>query len=156
MPISNDISDANVVPELQVGCEGLEASQRRKRSSIDENRYLIENVNVRELNITPVVFGEWTGETSSPEKYYEELDELFRLRRPEKLISRETRGDIQVELEEAKELWPEEAEEPLRGDISETYTLSVDKDARGQRSKRDVIDPFRPRLLSLLLLITYE
>lgn len=121
VPVNRDAFDVGGVPELQVGCEGLEASSHKTKRSIgtsDKGR----EIPVAWLDVTPISL-DLNYELSYDEEDYEEIDELLKLKRLETTARtiKPNRGDMDAtlnndHLNDFKR--PEKL--PIRGDLGES------------------------------------
>ena len=119
MPPNNDPFSIGGVPELQVGCEGLEASNHKQKRSIDSGRKdkQAEEDPIRVwVDITPVSLE--TDYDSAVEDEYEEMDELKKMKLEDTTKKPKRRGDIDA-TRAGKSLDDKKRAEklPVRGDL---------------------------------------
>ncbi|XP_070152666.1 trichohyalin [Polyergus mexicanus] len=123
--VNRDAFDIGGVPELQVGCEGLEASpssHKAKRSIDTPDRKGMVPASVL-LDIMPISL-DLDYNLSYDEENYEEMDELFKLKKLETVTkgSKPNRGDMDAShlnfdhLDESRR--PEKL--PIRGDLGKS------------------------------------
>jgi len=128
--INRDIFGVGGVPELQVGCEGLEASSlsHKTKRSIDTSAKKKEKASLSLLlDVTPVSL-DFDYDLSYDEMDFEEMDELLKLKRLETSTksNRPNRGDIDAShfnfdhLDDSGR--PEKL--PVRGDLGKSTTNS--------------------------------
>ncbi|XP_051161715.1 trichohyalin-like isoform X2 [Leptopilina boulardi] len=109
------------VPELQVGCEGVEASLRDKRFSLRNNKdssHDKEKSSLYPENIVNVQLVYESDEDEDPQGvFYEERDELIKLKKLEQELQNPPphRGDIPVHLYEE---YDKKEKLPVRGDLA--------------------------------------
>ncbi|XP_076686012.1 uncharacterized protein LOC143378049 [Andrena cerasifolii] len=119
VPPNNDPFSVGGVPELQVGCEGLEASNHKQKRSIDSGRKDKKADDTVDfwVDITPVSLE--MNYDSAVEDEYEEMDELVKLKKLENTTKNpKRRGDI--DATRAGKSWDDKkrAEKlPVRGDL---------------------------------------
>ncbi|KOX68842.1 hypothetical protein WN51_06240 [Melipona quadrifasciata] len=113
------------VPELQVGCEGLEAAESdhgRERRSIDSgDKNLKREVDSSWVDVTPISLN--LDYELSGEEGYEEMDELLKLKKLESTTkrSRQNRGDMDATLHSVFHDGKHKAEKlPVRGDLGKS------------------------------------
>ncbi|XP_043784635.1 trichohyalin-like isoform X2 [Apis laboriosa] len=121
VPPSADLFGVGGVPELQVGCEGLEAAHYKERRSIDGGWGKDKARDPWMLDVTPITLdldyeGGAAGEEEEEE---EEMDELLKLKRLETTTKgvKRNRGDMDAKLH--SEFHSEKGAEklPVRGDL---------------------------------------
>ncbi|KZC05875.1 Reticulocyte-binding protein 2 like protein a [Dufourea novaeangliae] len=117
MPPDSDPFSVGGVPELQVGCEGLEASNHMQKRSIEFSN---KNTDAVDLwpDVTPISL-DLDYDLSTED--YEEMDELLKLKKLETTNMMQNRGDIEATLH--SEFYEEQrrAEKlPVRGDLGKS------------------------------------
>ncbi|KYN17548.1 PREDICTED: trichohyalin isoform X2 [Trachymyrmex cornetzi] len=145
--INKDAFDVGGVPELQVGCEGLEASllsHKTKRSidAPDKEKGEVPAPSVL-LNVSPVSL-DLDDVLSYDEEEYEEMDELLKLKRLETTTKRNkpNRGDMDAShlnsdhLDEFRR--PEKL--PERGDLGGSIPINSSELITSQKTKRSLAD----------------
>ncbi|XP_018406753.1 PREDICTED: trichohyalin [Cyphomyrmex costatus] len=145
--INEDAFDVGGVPELQVGCEGLEASlssHKTKRSIDTPDKEKGEVPASVLLNVSPVSLD--LGDVLSyDEEEYEEMDELLKLKRLETTTKRNkpNRGDMDAShlnsdhLDEFRR--PEKL--PERGDLGGSIPINSSESITSkQKTKRSLTD----------------
>ncbi|XP_014483263.1 PREDICTED: trichohyalin isoform X2 [Dinoponera quadriceps] len=159
-PVNRDAFGVGGVPELQVGCEGLAAwSHKTKRRSIDTSDKE-EEVNAPAVlpDASSMIVNLDYDSTVGNEEDYEEVDELFRIRKMEELAAKRkklNRGDIDPVLNAhyLNDHRPDQL--PVRGDLGEIASKSrirrensrkSDGQARmrddeGVNAKRETVSP---------------
>lgn len=128
-PVNRDAFGVGGVPELQVGCEGLAAWSHKTKRSIGKEEASVPAVL---LNASSLVVDLEHGSYGVEDEGYEEVDELFRIRKMEELAAKRkklNRGDIDPVLNAhyLNDRWSDEL--PVRGDLGET--------ASGPRARRE-------------------
>ncbi|XP_076244862.1 uncharacterized protein LOC143185596 isoform X2 [Calliopsis andreniformis] len=115
MPPDTDPFSIGGVPELQVGCEGLEASDHKQKRSIDSPR------KSKKSDTTPDLWADALeiNYDSSIEDDYEEMDELVKIIKLENTTkSSKPRGDMDATLEGDFLMEKNRTEKlPVRGDM---------------------------------------
>ncbi|XP_018342581.1 PREDICTED: trichohyalin-like isoform X1 [Trachymyrmex septentrionalis] len=145
--INKDAFDVGGVPELQVGCEGLEASllsHKTKRSidTPDKEKGEVPAPSVL-LNVSPVSL-DLDDVLSYDEEEYEEMDELLKLKRLETTTKRNkpNRGDMDAShlnsdhLDEFRRL----EKLPERGDLGGSIPINSSELITRQKTKRSLTD----------------
>lgn len=117
VPPSADLFGVGGVPELQVGCEGLEAAHYKERRSIDGVRGPRDKARDPWLDVTPITLDlDYEG---GGEEEEEEMDELLKLKRLETTTNgvKRNRGDMDAKLH--SEFHSDKGAEklPVRGDL---------------------------------------
>ncbi|XP_017889614.1 trichohyalin [Ceratina calcarata] len=145
-PAFNDPFSVGGVPELQVGCEGLEASDitSREKRSIDVPKEKGRDVDPW-TGITPI-----TLDLDYEEEEEEEMDELLNLKKLETTTvgTKRNRGDMEATLDFHRD--EVDAEKlPVRGDLGKTGSGN-ESEAEGKslhfnKSKRDTGSLFASR-----------
>jgi len=136
--INRDIFGIGGVPELQVGCEGLEASSssRKTKRSIDAFDKKKEEASMSVLlDVTPVSL-DFDYDLSYDETEFEEMDELIKLKRLETSTksNRPNRGDIDAShlnfdhLDDPRR--PEKL--PVRGDLGKSIVANSNGADQGE------------------------
>ncbi|XP_032687556.1 trichohyalin-like isoform X2 [Odontomachus brunneus] len=125
-PVNRDAFGVGGVPELQVGCEGLAAWSHKTKRSIETPGKEEANAPAELLDVSSMVVNLDHG-PYEVEEDYEEIDELFRIRKMEQLAAQRSklnRGDIDPVLNAhyLNDRWSDEL--PVRGDLGETATRS--------------------------------
>ncbi|XP_012061721.1 PREDICTED: trichohyalin-like [Atta cephalotes] len=145
--INKDAFDVGGVPELQVGCEGLEASllSHKTKRSIDTPDKEKGEVPVPSvlLNVSPVSL-DLDDVLSYDEEEYEEMDELLKLKKLETTTKRNkpNRGDMDAShlnsdhLDEFRR--PEKL--PERGDLGGSIPINSSELITNQKTKRSLTD----------------
>lgn len=109
------------VPELQVGCEGVEESFRDKRDASNGEDHEDTNIPLQPANIVDVHLIFQSEEDEDPQGvFYEDRDELLKLRKLEKELQNPSppRGDIPIDLHEE---YHKKEKLPVRGDLASTF-----------------------------------
>ncbi|CAD1473972.1 unnamed protein product [Heterotrigona itama] len=132
VPANTDLFGIGGVPELQVGCEGLEAAESdhgRERRSIDSaltggDKNPKREVDSSWVDVTPISLN-LDYELSGEDGYEEEMDELLKLKKLESTTkrSRQNRGDMDATLlhSEFHQGTKGRAEKlPVRGDLGKS------------------------------------
>lgn len=145
--INKDAFDVGGVPELQVGCEGLEASllpHKTKRSidTPDKEKGEVPAPSVL-LNVSPVSL-DLDDVLLYDEEEYEEMDELFKLKKLETITksNKPNRGDMDAShlnsdhLDEFRR--PEKL--PERGDLGGSTPINSSELIISQKTKRSLTD----------------
>lgn len=146
--VNRDAFGVGGVPELQVGCEGLEASLSSHKAKRSIDTLVKEKGEVPAsvlLDVTPVSL-DLDDVLSYDEEEYEEMDELLKLKKLEITTKKNkpNRGDMDAShlnsdhLDEFRR--PEKL--PVRGDLGESTSTSSSKFIIGQKelSKRSLPD----------------
>ncbi|XP_043475928.1 trichohyalin-like [Leptopilina heterotoma] len=138
------------VPELQVGCEGVEASLRDKRfsSASKKDSSHDEAPSHYPENIVNVQLVYESDEDEDPQGvFYEERDELIKLKKLEQELQNPPphRGDIPVHLYEE---YDKKEKLPVRGDLASAF-LDADWDIMAQGYKDSKDDTHARKLLSI-------
>lgn len=130
-PINRDTFDVGGVPELQVGCEGLEASSHkaRRRRSIGTSDKEEGKVPAAWPDVTPITL-DLDYDLSYDEEDYEEMDELLKLKRLEEETTtkrvKPNRGDMDATLNSAQ---PDDSGRPeklpVRGDLGDSTAVNT-------------------------------
>ena len=119
MPPINDPFSIGGVPELQVGCEGLEASNHKQKRSIDSGRKDKKAEDTADfwVDITPVSL-EMNYDTAVEDEY-EEMDELVKIKKLENTTKNpKRRGDMDATHAGESSDDKKRAEKlPVRGDL---------------------------------------
>lgn len=143
--VNRDAFDVGGVPELQVGCEGLEASSSsyKAKRSIDTSDRKKEEIAPTSilLDVTPVSL-DFEYDLSYDDADFEEMDELFKLKRLETTTKRNkpNRGDMDAShlnsdhLDETRRL----EKLPVRGDLGKSTGMNSSES--GQSELRQPID----------------
>ncbi|KAL0120987.1 hypothetical protein PUN28_008605 [Cardiocondyla obscurior] len=138
--VNRDTFGVGGVPELQVGCEGLEASHKARRSIDTLDREKGEVPASLMLDVTPVSL-DLDDVLSYDEEEYEEMDELLKLKRLETTTKdgRPSRGDMDASHLNSEHLdefrRPEKL--PVRGDLGKSTQASSAEQAL-KRSPTDL------------------
>lgn len=145
--INKDAFDVGFVPELQVGCEGLEASlssHKTKRSidTPDKEKGEVPAPSVL-LNVSPVSL-DLDDVLSYDEEEYEEMDELLKLKRLETTTKRNkpNRGDMDASHLNSDHLDEFRRSEklPERGDLGGSIPINSSELITSQKTKRSLTD----------------
>ncbi|KAG7188066.1 hypothetical protein KM043_013230 [Ampulex compressa] len=110
--VNGDTFGVGGVPELQVGCEGLEATSHKLRRSIDSPAKELDPW----TDVTPISLD------MDYEENYEEMDELLKLKKMETTpkSTRQSRGDMDATLHQ-EDFSPKRSDKlPVRGDLGKT------------------------------------
>lgn len=134
------------VPELQVGCEGLEAAEsdhgREKRSIDTGDKNLKREVDSSWVDVTPISLN--LDYELSGEEGYEEMDELLKLKKLESTTkrSRQNRGDMDATLHSVFQDGKHRVEKlPVRGDLGKSN--SSNESSVERQSNRQVEEKTR-------------
>lgn len=127
-PVNRDAFGVGGVPELQVGCEGLAAWSHKTKRSIDTPSKEEASVPAVLLNASSALVDLEHDSYEVVYEDYEEMDELFKLRKMEELAAKRkklNRGDIDPVLN-AHYLKDRRSDDllPVRGDLGETVSRS--------------------------------
>ncbi|EZA46730.1 Reticulocyte-binding protein 2-like protein a [Ooceraea biroi] len=137
--VNRNAFDVGGVPELQVGCEGLEASpsfHKEKRSINTPDKKKEEEMSASVLlDVTPISL-DFDYDLSYDEVDFEEMDELLKLKRLETTTKRNrpNRGDMDAShlnsdhLDEPKR--PEKL--PVRGDLGDSTAVNSSGASQGE------------------------
>jgi hypothetical protein len=136
--INRDIFGVGGVPELQVGCEGLEAlsSSHKTRRSIDASDKKKEEASMSLLlDVTPVSL-DFDYDLSYDEADFEEMDELLKLKRLETSTksNRPNRGDIDASHLNFDHLDDSGRREklPVRGDLGKSTAANFSRPGQSE------------------------